>query len=345
MWRGECSAIPNGVRALAITFLGLASLTAPLAACWSRSPARSPEPAAEAPGERLVAARSDGIFELSRDGRELRKLSSTHASAMRWLVPQERLLILTEETGELRALELATGAERVVARVRTTLACAAPADVDPVDAQVRLDVQDDSDFTVGPTHACLTLMDRNANMASYRVEVRVDLTTGTSTEDFTIAPPECQLPQREQPGCARYGNFASEAPAGASSDAEPPHEFAGPPGFTISSWSPSRRWVLLQGNESIGDYIHSQIVLYEVATRRTFPLLGDDVAALGGARWPAPLTAAQLALAPEELAPLVGDVVGETPIYWLAGRDDRLVVEDRLVLPGARVLQVGRLAR
>ena len=78
-----------------------------------------------------------------------------------------------------------------------------------------------------------------------------------------------------------------------------------------------------------------------MATRRTFPVVGPlahDV------EWPAPLTPAQLALDADGLGRILGDVVAETTIYWLAGPRDRLVIDEVLVVPGVRIAGIGQLA-
>jgi hypothetical protein len=311
-----------------------------VAACGSRapSPRRAIEPAiTPEPGHvPLVAARENGLYEIGPDGRDVRRLSATPAQHPRWQVPGRRILFLTRDTSEVRSLDLVTAKEQVVARIRPKIGC--PRSIvgsTAGDSTVDLGIQEHADFTVDGDRACLELMDRNSNMASYLVNVRIDLATGATTDTVSIAPAECKLARREAPPrCVGH-----PAPI---VDLDRTLEHAGPAGFTVQSWSPSGRWVVLRGNDEEGDSMHFQIVLYELATRNTFPILGEHLE--HGDAWPQPLRAVQLAKDAEDLAPLVGDVVGETPIHWLPGPDDRLVVDEYLVVPGVRIAHAGQLA-
>jgi len=317
-----------------------------VAACGSHAPTATPPTttmatprAGELRGAPLVAAREDGLYELTADGRDVRRLSATPAQHPRWHVPGRRLVFLTRDAGELRALELDTAKERVIARVRSRLDCPSGfVSPDGPDPTVELRLHEDADFVVDARRACLRLMDRNSNMASYLVDIRIDLATGRTVDYLSIAPESCKLPRREAPAHCEGAALVTVARDLEPRDLEP----AGPPGFTAFARSPSGRWVVLRGNPMEGDYIHSQVVLYEPATRRSFPVVGELAEKGGG--WPAPLTAEQLALDAAQLGQIVGDVVGETSIYWLEGRDDRLVIDETLVIPGVRIVRVGQLA-
>ena len=327
--------IPRGVKRAALPVLLL------LAACWSRTPPTAQPPRAAAPGVvPLVAARESGLYEITADGRDTRRLSATPAQHPRWLVPGRRLLFLNRDTTELRSLDLDSAKEQVIARIHSRLDCPSGfVGSDGPDPTVELRIEEEGDFAVAGTRACLHLMDRNSNMASYSLDIHVDLSTGRTTDYLSIAPESCKLPRAEAPS-ATSCDVAAEASREPTPAPELQH--AGPPGFTVHSWSPTRRWVLLRGNDMEGDYMHYQIVLYEPATRRSFPITSHRAAR--GDSWPAPLTAAQLALDPTQLNAITGDVVAETSIYWLEGRGDRLVVGESLVVPGVRIVDVGQLA-
>jgi hypothetical protein len=305
------------------------------AACGSRA---APAPLAHQGASRgvtLIAARESGLYEITVDGRDVRQLSATPAQQPRWQVPGRRLLFLTHDAAELRSLDLGTAKEQVVARLRNRLDCPggrSPAGPVP---WIELEVHDDDDFVVQPERACLRLMDRNANMADYILDLRVDLATGRTAEYVVTTRDDCKLPRREAPFCGLHAEpVLPDAPE---------LEHAGPADFLAMSASPSGRWVVLRGPLVMGDYLYNPYVLYEPATRRTFPIAGELVAESGA--WPAPLTSEQLALDASELGSLVGLIIVETPIYWLAGPADRLVVGEHLVVPGVRIAQVGQLAR
>jgi hypothetical protein len=323
-------AIPDSVKRAALLLL--------VVACGSPE---TPRPPPKPGGPRvipLVAARESGLYEITAEGRDVRRLSATPAQHPRWQARGWRIMFLTRDdrdAKELRAIEIGTQKEQVVARVRSRIDCP---------AKIELRVQDPADFVVGGTRACMRLMDRNSNMASYALVIHVDLLSGKSTNYLSLAPASCKLPRREsEVSCEDLSQDIVEEddpPAAAPPpEIELPH--AGPPGFTVHSRSPSGRWVLLRGNDLEGDYMHYQIVLYEVATKQSFPIAGVIA---GGGPWPAPLTAEQLAFEPERLGRVLGDVVAETPVYWIRGREERLVVGEDLVVPGVGVVHVGQLA-
>jgi hypothetical protein len=325
-----------------------------VAGCWGRGPAGAPPPgSAEARGAPLVVAREDGLFEIAADGRDVRRLSATPAEQPRWQVKGQRLVFLTRDYGELRSLDLATGREQVVAKIRSKLACDGDGDGDgggPIltenpgaeAREIELRIHSSDDVVVQGTRACLRLMDRNSNMSFYALDVRVDLATGKVADYLSLALEHCKLPQSKPPDECTAAPLPSIAAAGGAYDPAFEASVAGPTGLGVQSRSPSGRWALLRGNVEQGDYIHSQIALYEVATRRTFPIVGGLVE--NSSAWPAPLTPAQLALDAGELGRILGDVVGETTIYWLAGPGDRLVIDEALVVPGVRIVDIGQLA-
>ena len=314
--------------------MALASI--PAAACGSRA---APAPLAhtvEAPrsvAQTLIAARADGLHEITADGRDVRRLSATPAQQPRWQVPGRRLVFLTADAAELRSLDLRTMKEQVVARVRTRLDC--PGGYRPAGSApgVALEINDDDHFFVQPARACIRLTDRNPRMADHILDVHVDLATGRTAEYVAAAGDTCKLPRRQAPPCAPEPEAFPEIRGDV--------EHAGPPSFHASSASPTGRWVVLRGNFVPGDTFFDQVVLHDLATRRTFPLNGELVPR--GDAWPAPLTAAQLDAS--VLGPLLDPTTYETPVYWLPGPDDRLVLGEHLVVPGVRIVQVGQLAR
>jgi hypothetical protein len=304
------------------------------AACGSRPPAPPLAHAAAAPPPAipLIAARETGMFEITRDGADVRRVSATPAQRPRWLVPGRRLVFLSGDMKQLLSLELPAGKERAIAQLPIAFPACPPGGTGP---SFPLQLHSDDDFIVEPARACIRLMDRNLNMASYYLELRVDLATGRTESYAHAIEAFCKLPRREPPSCDHdLRTFHSHAG---------PREHAGPAGFWAHSLSPTGRWAVLLGNREEGDHIFEQIALYEIATKRSFPI--PTMRHPPSTGWPAPLTAEQLALGAEQLGQILDSVAGETPIYWLDGPDDRLVVEEALIVPGVRIVPVGQLAQ
>ncbi|HWO23922.1 MAG TPA: hypothetical protein VNO30_34505 [Kofleriaceae bacterium] len=317
--------------------------TTPAPAPTTPTPAPTPAAHTAPPGRAtLIAARDTGLHEITTDGDDVRRLSATPAQQPRWQIPGQRVVFLTQDAAELRAIDLRTGQEQLVARVRNRIEC--PNELPPPAGPIRriaLNLHDDDNFFVEPTRACIRLTDLNPRMAGLRLDIRVDLATGQTTEYADFAEhmehvaQKCQAPRRKAPPCGPATQAFPEMMA--------PIEHAGPKDFYASAASPSGRWIVLRGNFTPGDTFFDQVVLYDRTTRRTFPL-GGELGQKADA-WPAPLTAAQLAQDGSALHSLLGPTTYETPVYWLAGPDDRLVFDERLVIPGERIVYVGQLAR
>ncbi|MCA9705708.1 MAG: hypothetical protein KDK70_07665 [Myxococcales bacterium] len=238
-----------------------------------------------------------------------------------------------------------------------------------------LDVHVDWDFRVGKGLACVTFMDRNENMADVRMQAKVRLDDHTverkleislhcqhedEDEAFSDAFPECDDvpltvkglgseepsvigPFRVEEGrVLRHVDGRDELVMGPfpclDDEGKPSTEGCawGLPTFGPESLSPSGRWVVLYGNHAEGDYMHAQWLLLDAHRGELFLIASD------AKDWPAPLTPAQLEALTYEAVD--NDVVGESPMLWLAG--DRLVIETQLIRPGEAVVKLpGYLAR
>jgi hypothetical protein len=105
--------------------------------------------------------------------------------------------------------------------------------------------------------------------------------------------------------------------------------------FVPIAASPSGRWLAIGGNEEDGDYIHLQLFLLDRRSGRIWPVREKNVRPLS------PQTVKQLGKTPVESE----DIVGETALWWLPGRDV-LVVGRALATPGAGLVRLpGAIAR
>jgi hypothetical protein len=277
-------------------------------------PAASAPSAQEGPpGPTLIVAGEGGIDEITLEGKTTRKLSRTPASRPRWLHPTGDVLFVVPSKLELRRLSPATGKEEVIARLPRGEACRS---LQP------LSVQEDMDFIIDMKRsvACLSLMDRNMNMMSLRLDARVNLTTHeVKSGVVTDLSHNCKEDPKAQAifDCSRERFFNPPAPA------PPPAGLALPAGFHVESRSPSGRWLALGGEVIEGDYMHRKLLLLDSETRRVYPIVEGP--------WPRPL-------APESPSDTV-DVVGESTIRWVQ-RVDALVVDMLLVKPGEQTVRL-----
>lgn len=264
----------------------------------------------------FIVGNDDGLREVGLDGRLVRTISDTPASHPRLLASGE-LLFLNPRSLELRRLDLGTGEETTIATVPRHPECGDSLDVS-------IDIQSAADFVVdeGSGSVCLRLMDRNANMADYGIVLRLDLEEGTLHESVW-------LPSTCNDGDTDEDLFVCE-------DSAPPHHGGSPPQraadlpeeYVEESRSPSGRWALISGEPVMGDYVWRTLFLRETSSGRLFPF--------NAGRWLEPIDPA---------APLdAGDTVraaGESTIRWLEG--DLLQIDELLVIPGSRAIQLGGL--
>jgi hypothetical protein len=267
----------------------------------------------------VIVASKAGVQELSLDGHLTRTLTATPAEAARFMPDGRQLLFLTASMKELRLISVSGGKERVVARLPPRYAACAKAE--QAFTTEDLGIQQDEDFVVdvdGRT-ACLDLQDRNENAMSMQVSLRVTLANGAIEQAFPYAE-GCPGGQRLPP-CVH----APMPSAGASGTTVPVNAKFGVPDFVAGPRSPSGRWGTALGNESEGDYIHRQLFLIDANDGKVWPIRGHDVRAL---------TAREL----RSLEVETEDVVGETPLRWLSGSPDLLLVNNHLVKPGSAAM-------
>jgi hypothetical protein len=336
-------------------------------------PSVDPQAAAE-----IIVGSKRGLEAWRRDGSGKRMISKGAARYPRWL-DQQSVVVLRPASendlaqgGRLERIALADGKRSRLAKL-APFACLADPDggdtpdaSDPFSIPMTLDLQEQTDFVIDASgrFACLTLMDRNINMSSVTLFVRVDLQSGASTRWFDAGEESCRLPEGVTPGehdpdaaCSPREPVRDPAPAATSFqfafedeqviEQQPAGGHAARvrlPGYTAQEASPSGRWVVLDGDVEEGDYIHRQLVLLDRTTGDIFPIPTK------AGPWRPPLKPAGKKAPPRIATPVknTAGVVGESDVRWLgqSSASELLVVDTLIVRPGLSSFDVrGEVAR
>lgn len=104
-------------------------------------------------------------------------------------------------------------------------------------------------------------------------------------------------------------------------------------GMTVRSISPSGRWLLLQGPELTASSVYYYWLLFDRRTGDVYALPREATA-----RWPAPMGPAAFAAPGEELESLSYTA---RPFRWHPGSEDLFQVDQLLIRPGERVVDLG----
>jgi hypothetical protein len=296
----------------------------------------------------LIVGDDDGLLLWTVDGSAHHMLSEGAAFYPR-RIGADAVLVLS---GELSNLHIGAQLVRIslIDGSRTALATLPPyacANATDDDSQMLgLDIQDPHDFVVDPDgkRAYLSMMDRNSNMASLQVKIRVELDSGRVMRWQTVGEPECLPPPGvelgyppdeqwpdldmspdDEPASASYA-FDFDADSGwVKTASEPATKHLRLRDYSRECTSPSGRWLVLGGDLQEADYVHRSLVLLDREAGAVFPVLEAPGA------WPLPLTAAKRTVK----TPVSGmaDVVGESDVRWLRFADGaELLIVDQLVL-------------
>jgi hypothetical protein len=314
----------------------------------------------------LIVGSSRGLEAWRPDGSGKRLISAGAARSPRWLDAANVVVIVARDGSEppdltagaaLERISLSDGKRQQLALL-PPFACKQttrrPADDRP--PPLRLAIQEADDFIIfkGGRRACMSLMDRNINMASVSVDVAIDLTSGKVRRWLTMGSEDCAPP-------AGVKVAAPDSAPKCIADLSPPpsrgrreaYEFefasggvlkrrgkAGARVLKIRGYSPeetvglspSGRWSVLRGEQEDGDYIHAQLVLLDREAGEIFPIRE-------GAVWPAALRAGGKGSLPQIKTPIEHtiQVVGETDVRWLGS-----TAESELLAVGALVVRPGR---
>jgi len=308
---------------------GLDSSPPPPTPSTSAAPLPSAAPAVAAPAVQvptLIVAGEKGLQEVGYDGTVLRTLSRTRARSPRLLEGGKDIVFYAPAAGEVRVLSRETGVERrITALPGSFAACRPEAGTVP---RSSLSIQEDSDFVVDPASGavCMTLMDRNANMADVAVHLRIDLAKGTVVHHVAIGG-DCLPKTREVGRCAT----PPETPRSGKSAPLALGSLGVPAATREESVSPSGHWsvVSLAPPEGEGDYLHRWVFLADRSEKALYPIAEG--------RFPRALDAAKRATLDASAKTL--DVVAETPVRWLD--QDALLVGSLLVVPGRGGVELG----
>jgi hypothetical protein len=347
---------------LSMSCLGLAALSCgPSNLRPPVQPSASPQPALAASAPEAPLDASNGLvvgtperLELwSSDGKAHRTLSD--GPAMHPLrMGSDAVLALSGPSDGLQGgaqlvrISLQDGARTVLANL-PPFACAKSSRKEAEDEALTLglDIEDSNDFELdaGGKVACLTLMDRNANMANLQLQVRVELDTGRVERWLTLGEDECKAPRdvkvaepprerfcgTQRPHAAepttRYAYAYDSETGWVVQNAAEPLNHTNLLDFLEESASATGRWQVLGGNFSEGDYIHRNLLLLDREDGALYPVLAEPSA------WPVPLKAAGAERTVTLPADVMADVVGESDVRWIRVSPGReLLVVDQLVI-------------
>ena len=306
-------------------------------------------------GARLLVGGDDGLREFDLDGAMVSQWTKTPALWPRRL-DDGSVLFLEEKGGALSLKRYRSPGEvKEIAQIPTGFDGGGCKLSPSADAEVTLSVQSDSGFTVDQAHGqvCLTIADRNVNMADVSFAFRVEVESGRVDSSLELDNiNECASGQALACAGTLGAGLKPAETAGAKWawewDAErlslfpagsPEHETAkrlcgadvdlsnaDSRDFGCASEegrSGSGRFVLVSGLPSEGDYIHRELFVIDLQNGDVLGLLGENVELK-------PVTAEDVLT--EGFGSL--GVVGESDVRWLGG--DRLWVDGTLIDPGAR---------
>ncbi len=315
----------------------------------------------------LIVSRADGVHRINVRGQVERTLTPW---PVQWAVRlPDGSLAVHRARGGVYHVPLA-GPPRPVARLPglgTPEACtvspppAKPADPEAPNSAVGLDLQSPGDARASDDARwlCLSLFDRNENMADVNVDYAIDLKTGAVEAHMGLnlqceALPQAATPPRAR--CAIMGppwtppgppadrwpvRFDDDSSAITGADGTPALAFcAGQPadacdGAVSVAVSPSGRWRVLWLHTMEADYMHFAAFALDHKTGDLFPLREGP--------WPKALTPTERARVVRDHAAIeTVDVVGGTATR-ATGHGERIAMGEYLITPGERVLLVGHL--
>ena len=294
--------------------------------------------------------RDGAIVEVDAEGRPLRTLARVPADEL-WHLPDGAFLAL--ESGTLRRVR-ADGQVDLTVALPTTGACS------DSDATYRLFPQFGISVDRERRAASATMAELEYD-ALFNVDVTICLDTGrvyadrdSMMDDCTIEPapafdpPPClasamssesddtedeRLPD---PHAHQYGFDVQDANV-VRHEGERVTVVSGPllgyDGTTVRSISPSGRWLLLQGPELMASSVYYYWLMFDRRTGDVYPLPKQATT-----RWPAPMGPRAFAAPDDALKPLSYTA---RPFRWRPGGRDVFQVDQLLIHPGERVVDLG----
>ena len=328
----------------------LASSDAPAVETPARCPERS---RALRDGERVeILASEQGLREIGADGTVLRTLSSTSAALPRYTPDGHELVFLARGQSEVRRLSLETCRETRVATLPRGVGAQCGGVLTPdYDPAEFVQSDDGAGLTADGRALCLHVMDRNINMMSVEVVLRVPLDGGAVTHRITT-PETCETPRvaAGTPALCESAPVASRRTSeampyaiegnrivrrGARGRSTMVTAFGGSD-VNVDEVSSSGRWQVFSANVEEGDTILRDLLLFDAQSGRVFPIVEGAFP---------PALDARAIRAINTVHEHTAVASGETTIRFL-DPGERLWVAGLLVMPGERAVQLsGELAR
>jgi hypothetical protein len=265
----------------------------------------------------------------------------------------------------LERVSLVDGSRKRLATLPRFVCKLKPDAVDAPDSStMAIQSADDFIIDVDKRHACMTLMDRNVDMVSVWLDIRIDLVNGRIERWLTMGGESCvpsagvKVMKGDESSGPRCEN-ASRLPARDSTPSRFEFTESGilkergqggarilrVPGYGVNSGfdeSPSGRWSVLRGDVEEGDYIHARLLLLDRDKGELFRIAESR-------SWPPPLRPKGKHGLPQIKTPVdTIDVVGESDVRWLgsSAESELLVVDSLVVKPGHYAFSVdGEIAR
>jgi hypothetical protein len=281
-------------------------------------------------GPTIVVVGEGGVKELGLDGAVIRTLGSTPGRSPRWLPGKRELVFLGTKDGvstELRALVLADGAERRIAKLPLRPPCP-PKAYKAADEEVPvLDLTNEEELRVTPKGdtVCMTASDYSADLRTIDLELAIGLADGKVDAAFVFGGDQCDREHEERPEVC-------ESPDDEGSPEAP--EIESPFSNTyVESRSPDGHWLLVELASALGDVLHRQLVLYDARTKKSYPLPRN-----GKGEWPEPMAKVPAIRGEDVTIPGLPEVGGEEAIVWVG--EHHLVIGRTLFVAGERVVEL-----
>ncbi|MEZ4454030.1 MAG: hypothetical protein R3B09_31530, partial [Nannocystaceae bacterium] len=281
----------------------------------------------------LLVTRADGLHALTP---ALEPIVRVVDKGTRWVQTRSdgearELYYFAADDPDFVRLDLRTGQEETLARLpHLSNACFTGAEpgekAPPADPVMFLQSARDLDLDLAAGVLCLDLGDRNENMASIRVNLRVDLKTRKVEQRTTLVSDECKK------GAGRERERACEP---ARKDLPEATEVAGLGQYAVVS--PSGRWAYYTDElfEQSGDYIYYAAFVYDTEAKTAHAITPEGLVKID-------LAARDPAKGPPEGTCYIP---GEAEARWMPG-SDRLILDGcgaagwLLVEPPGRVQKI-----
>lgn len=306
----------------------LAGRSAPLGALWLET-----APITAGTTTWIVAGEA-GVQEIDLDGKVLRLVADIPSRSPRWLPGRTSLVFLAKDPKretftDLRVMDVATGTHRTLAQLPDAPPCPAADYTKSGDVAPELSLTNEDELWLAKDgkHVCAVLANHEADLRDVERAISVAIVDG-------------KVVDRAHGGAELCGKADEDAPSECADGGWSTYEGESPfSNHSIATAAPGGGWLVVIVASELGDVLHNQYVLYEVATKKLYPLPRGKSQA-----WPKP---ARLDLAKHDGTTFVeglGDFGGSEAIGWIG--DKHLFIGRTLFVAGERIVElVGDPAR